>query len=126
MDRVRKMPGAKLEDCEQQMKTFREWRDNLKKYENDLTAMAKLDPIRMEKEVRARDMADRIKTLREQGEIPEALELYDELIELTKQDEFRIEKEKLQREWATTDEPHRPPAKSCSSNGRTCRRSRSS
>lgn len=107
MERVRKMPGAKLEDCEQQMKTFREWRDNLKKYETDLTAMAKLDPIRMEKEVRARDMSDRIKTLREQGEIPEALDLYDELIELTKQDEFRIEKEKLQREWATTDEPHR-------------------
>jgi hypothetical protein len=106
-ERVRKMPGANLEDCDRQLKTFREWRDNLKKYETDLTAMAKLDPVRMEKELRVKDLVDRIKTLREQGEIPEALDTFDELIELSKDDNQKVEKEKLARDWAPKDEAHR-------------------
>ena len=91
LDRVRKIPGANVEDCEQQLKTFREWRDKLKTYEEGLAAASKLDPIRMEKELRVKDLVERIKTLREQGEIPEALETFDELIELSKNEVRRRE-----------------------------------
>jgi hypothetical protein len=114
LERVKKFPGANagtaagtLTDCEQQLKTFREYRDHLKQYEERLAAAAKLDPVRMEKELRAKDLASRIASLREQGEIPEALETYDELYELTKDDKFRVEKEKLARQWAPVDEEHR-------------------
>ena len=106
LDRVRKIPGAKVEDCEQQLKTFREWRDKLKTYEEGLAAASKLDPIRMEKELRVKDLVERIKTLREQGEIPEALETFDELIELSKNEDYKNEKEKLVVAWAPQDAAH--------------------
>lgn len=107
LERIRKIPGANIADCEQHLKMYREWRDKLKSYEVNLAAAAKVDPIRMEKELRVKDLAERIKTLREQGEIPEALETYDELIELSKDDKMKVEKEKLAREWAPQDEAHR-------------------
>jgi hypothetical protein len=104
---VKKLPGADVAEAEEQLKQFRAWRDKLKDYEERLTAAAKLDPIRMEKGLRARDLADRIKGLTDEGEIPAALELYDELIELTGQDSLKLDKEKLRKAWAPIDEPHR-------------------
>ncbi|MFO0935038.1 MAG: hypothetical protein U0798_00800 [Gemmataceae bacterium] len=106
LERIRKLPGAKMEDCEQQLKTFREWREKLKSYEQGLTAAAKLDPLRMEKDLRIKDLVERIKTLREQGEVPEALLTYDELIDLSKNNDYKIEKEKLARIWAPQDAAH--------------------
>ena len=41
------------------------------------------------------------------GEVPEAESLYDQLIELTKQDEIKAKKAKLVAEWATANDEHK-------------------
>jgi tetratricopeptide (TPR) repeat protein len=104
---VKKMPGANVSESEDQLKQYAQWRDRLKTYEERLAAAAKLDPVRMEKGLRAKDLTERIKALREEGEIPEALELFDELIQLTGQDDLKLDKEKLVKSWEPIDTQHR-------------------
>lgn len=65
------------------------------------------DPVRFEKEFRARELGNRITQLVETGEIPEALDLYDQLFEVTQQQEHKDQKMKLLAEWEPRDDDHR-------------------
>ncbi len=75
-----------------------------------LTDVAKSsdDPSKLEAEFRAKELAERIKDFRSRGDIPEALEALDKLINLVPGDQkIKDEREKLQAEWAPKDDEHR-------------------
>lgn len=66
------------------------------------------DPLRVEKEFREKELAERIKEYVARGDVPEALEAYDQLIILRPgEQELKDQREKLQTEWAPKDEEHR-------------------
>lgn len=66
------------------------------------------DPSKVEAEFRAKELAERIKDLRSRGDIPEALEALEKLINLVPGNQaLKDEREKLQAEWAPKDEEHR-------------------
>ena len=66
------------------------------------------DPSKLEAEFRAKELAERIKDFRSRGDIPEALEALDKLINLVPGDQkIKDDREKLQAEWAPKDDEHR-------------------
>lgn len=75
-----------------------------------LTDVAKSsdDPSKLEAEFRAKELAERIKDFRSRGDIPEALEAMDKLVNLVPGDQaIKDAREKLQAEWAPKDDEHR-------------------
>ena len=65
------------------------------------------DPVKFEKEFRANELVRQIGYHVGRGEVPEADAFYDQLIELTKQEEMKTKKAKLLAEWAVTAEDHK-------------------
>jgi hypothetical protein len=66
------------------------------------------DPSKLEAEFRAKELAERIKDFRSRGDIPEALEAMEKLINLVPGNQaFKDEREKLQAEWTPKDDEHR-------------------
>jgi hypothetical protein len=114
METLRKRPGAdvgyaatQLKDCEVNLQAYREWQTKLKDNMATLEERAKLDPVKLEKEFRARDLKELIERQISVGEIPEALDIYDELIKLTNDDAQRLAKENLLKEWTPKTDAHR-------------------
>jgi hypothetical protein len=114
LDSLRKQPGAdagyagtQLKDCDAQIQALREWQAKLKEHEARLEEAAKLDPLKVETEIRARDLKAFIEDLVGKGEVPEALDVFDELIKLTHDDAQRLAKENLLKEWAAKTDDHR-------------------
>jgi hypothetical protein len=76
--------------------------DDLKK------AVAALDdPVRFEREFRAKELAARIKEYLDLGDVPAALDLYDQLAGVTKAEETKAQKAKLEAEWQPKSEAHK-------------------
>lgn len=66
------------------------------------------DPSKLEAEFRAKELAERIKEFRARGDIPEALEALEKLINLVPGNQaVKDEREKLQAEWTPKDDEHR-------------------
>jgi hypothetical protein len=114
LETLRKLPGAdtgyaasQLKDSEVQILALREWQNKLKEHESRLEEAAKLDPVKLDKEFRARDLKALIEELVGKGEVPEALDIFDELIKLTNDDAQRLAKENLLKQWAATTDDHR-------------------
>jgi len=114
LEALRKRPGAnagyagtQLKNCEDQIKAFRDVIAQLNGNVAGLEEKAKLDPVKLEKEFRANDLRDLINRQIEIGEVPEALEIYDELIKLTNDENQKIAKENLLKEWAAKTDDHR-------------------
>ena len=63
-------------------------------------------PIEYEKEFRARELVERIRQLIQVGQIPEALQTYDLLYDLTRGDETKEQKQKLAAQWKPRDLAH--------------------
>ena len=57
------------------------------------------DPARFEREFRAKELSARIKQHLQDGEVPPALDLYDQLFTVTKDDAAKKQREKLAAEW---------------------------
>lgn len=71
-------------------------------------AKATTDPQTLEVEFRSKELAERIKELTGRGDIPEALEAYEKLINLVPgQQDLKDAREKLLAEWRPKDEDHR-------------------
>lgn len=105
-------PTAKaiLDESERVMKSVAESQGSLTKRVAELKEAVKknADPVRMAKEFREIELASRIKDLVKRGDIPEALDAYDQLIVLQPAaQELKDQREKLQAEWAPKDEEHR-------------------
>ncbi len=94
---------------DQQLQILRSGKPELEKKIEDLKmAIAKSnDPVKFEKEFRANEIVRQIQNHVARGEVPEAELLYDQLIELTNQEEMKAKKAKLIAEWATTNDDHR-------------------
>jgi hypothetical protein len=116
LDKLKKQPEASdpsaapiLEAADRQLEAIRAGRGGIADKQKELqAAVAKAnDPVRFEKEFRANELNNRIKQLIEAGEIPEALELYDELFNVTKNPEVKERKEKLAKDWEPKDDTHR-------------------
>ncbi len=70
-------------------------------------AIAKADnPAEYEKELRGKEINRRIGIHVRRGDIPEALAEYDALIDLTKRDDVKAAKAKLEAEWTPKDDAH--------------------
>jgi len=102
-------PSTLLAISEEQLKLLRTGKPELEKRIDDLKmAIAKAnDPVKFEKEFRANELVRQIQYHVGRGEVPEADALYDQLIELTKQDAMKAKKAKLQTEWATANDDHK-------------------
>jgi tetratricopeptide (TPR) repeat protein len=101
---------AILETCDDRLKLIASARNTLAQTIGKLKeAVAKhKDPIKVEKEFREKELELRIKELVTRGDIPEALEAYEQVIALRPQDQaVKDQREKLQGEWAPKDEEHR-------------------
>ena len=72
-----------------------------------LAIAKKNDPVMFEKEFRANELVRQIGYHVGRGEVPEADALYDQLIELTKQEEMKAKKAKLLADWAVMAEDHK-------------------
>ena len=102
-------PSGLLATGEEQLKGLRTGKPELEKRIGDLkAAIAKAnDPVKFEKEFRANEFVRQIQYHVGRGEVPEAEALYDQLIDLTKQEEMKAKKAQLQAEWATTNDAHK-------------------
>jgi hypothetical protein len=119
LNRLKKQPEAKdpdlakvaevLTDAADQLQAIRRDRAKIETRANELQVAAVManDPVRFEKEFRAKELTVRIAQLVAQGEIPEALDLYDQLAELTKQADVPERKKKLAAEWAPKNAEHK-------------------
>ena len=65
------------------------------------------DPSRLEKDFRIKEIQGQIKTLIAQGEIPEALNEFDRLYDLTKSATTKEQKAKIESEWQPKNDAHR-------------------
>jgi len=93
--------AANLNNAEQLIASLRVVKPELEAKREDLkVSLAKAeDPIEFEKKFRAKEIQRQIATFERRGEIPEALEQYDLLIELTKLEDARKRKAKLEEDW---------------------------
>lgn len=64
------------------------------------------DPVRFEREFRARELNGKIRQLIEAGEVPDALATFDELYEFIKQEEIKERRERLAKEWEPKSAEH--------------------
>ena len=101
-------PATQLAISEQQLEVLRAGKPELEKRMEDLRlAIAKSnDPVKFEKEFRANELVRQIQYHVARGEVPEADAIYDQLIELTKQDEMKTKKAKLLADWAPANDDH--------------------
>lgn len=117
LDQLKAEPGAKeplpaalLASSETLLVAMRESLPPLASRITDLKesiARAK-DPIRFEKEFRAKEMVAQIRQYLEFGEVPEALALYDALYTLTQQADVKAQREALAKEWQPQGPDHAP------------------
>jgi tetratricopeptide (TPR) repeat protein len=114
LESLRKRPGAdagyaasQLKDCETQIHSFHDVIGQLNANTAKLEEAAKLDPVRLEKEFRANDLKELIQRQISIGEVPEALDIFDELIKLTNDENQKVAKEKLLKEWTAKTDAHR-------------------
>lgn len=92
-----------------QLKALRGSRPDLEKKIADLDAAIKRadDPVRFEREFKANELQRQAREFVARGEVPEAVAVYDQLFELTKQDDIKAAKDKLLQEWAPKSDDHR-------------------
>ena len=64
------------------------------------------DPVRFEREFRARELNAKIRQLVEAGEVPDALAGFDELYEFLKQDVIKERRDRLAKEWEPKGADH--------------------
>jgi cell division protein FtsB len=97
-----------LNGCEKQLAQLRAERPELERKIADLKdAVTKAnDPVRFEREFRAKELARQIAYHTGRGEIPTALELYEKLIELMPQADLPAKKAKLETEWKPVNSTH--------------------
>jgi len=90
-----------LASCEQLLGVLRQGKPELENSVASLkTAIARANnPAEFEREFKANELVRQIKYHERRGEVPEALELYDQLFELTKQENVKAQKAKLEEEW---------------------------
>lgn len=95
------LPAALLASADGHLKVIRTAAPSLTSTMEDVRLQIEKakDPVRFEKEFRARELTTAIRHHLEIGEIPEAIAKYDALIELTKSDDARAQKSKLVQEW---------------------------
>lgn len=95
------LPAALLASADGQLRLYRGAMPTLAdRIEGLKLAIEKAkDPVKFEKEFRARELTSRIRQMIEAGEVPDALDLYDQLIELTQSDDAKAQKAKLAAEW---------------------------
>jgi len=100
--------GRLLNTCEKQLAQLRADHAELERKTADLKdAVTKAnDPVKFEREFRAKELARQIAYHTGRGEIPTAFELYDKLIELTRQADLPAKKSKLEAEWKPVNEAH--------------------
>jgi tetratricopeptide (TPR) repeat protein len=106
---------AILDVCDTRLVVIREALGRLTKSQEELrkTVEKNKDPIKVEREFREKELANRIQELVQRGDIPEALEAYDKLIILQPANQpLKDQREKLQTEWAPKDDAHRIARKS--------------
>ncbi|MGL4421796.1 MAG: hypothetical protein ACRCZF_14100, partial [Gemmataceae bacterium] len=99
-----------LEQTDERLKLIHKMQESLGKRVTDLKEAVKksADPVRVAKEYHEKELANRVKELVARGDIPEALDTYDQIITLQPQNaEIKDLREKLQNEWAPKDEEHR-------------------
>lgn len=101
--------GRVLAVSGENLKALRGSRPDLEKKIEDLKAaiVRADDPVRFEKEFKTNELLRQIREFVARGEVPEAIALYDQLFELTKQDDIRAKKDKLLQEWAPKTDDHR-------------------
>ncbi len=100
--------AAVLAAAERELNLLREVRPSVLAKRDELkTVIARgTDVVSVEKGFRAKELAARIKQLVDAGEVPEALDLYDQLFEVLQQPDIKAQKEKLAAEWKPTDAAH--------------------
>ncbi|MCU0703687.1 MAG: hypothetical protein MUF18_06900 [Fimbriiglobus sp.] len=101
-------PASTLATAERLLSALRATHSQLEGSIRDLeAAVAKAeDPAAYEKKFRANEITRQIAFHERRGEIPEALEQYDRLIEFTDLDEARQRKQKLEGEWKPKSDEH--------------------
>lgn len=97
-----------LTSCENQLKLVLRDRPGLEKTIADLKdAVTKAnDPVKFEREFRAKELARQIEHHIGRGEVQTALSIYDQLIELTKQADLPAKKAQLEEEWKPKSDAH--------------------
>ncbi len=93
----------------EQLTALRASRPDLEKKVEDLKqAIARADdPVRFEREFKASELLRQIRQFEARGEVPQAAELYDQLFEVTKQEDAKTRKAKLLAEWEPKSDGHR-------------------
>jgi hypothetical protein len=117
LEKLRKQPGAKeepsaslLEFAGRQLEAIQADRGSIDAKRTELesaVARAEGDPVRFEREFRTKELTAQIRQLIERGEIPEALAQYDELYNVSKNEEVKEQKAKLAKEWEPKNDEHR-------------------
>jgi len=112
---LRKLPevadadfAARIATGESRMKLLRDARPTLQQRVEDLRkSIGKIDdPAQFEKAFAAKELNNRIRTLLEAGEVPEALDTFDQLYDLVKLESVKEQKAKIDAEWATKNDEH--------------------
>ena len=100
--------ASRLGSAESRMKLLRDARPDLQRKVDELRKSVGKndDPAQYEKQFAAKELNTRIRTLLEAGEVPEALETFDRLFDLTKLESVKEQKAKIDAEWATKTDEH--------------------
>ena len=101
--------AARLADSDARLKALREGRPAVAAKADELRKSIGTtnDPANFEREFAAKERVLRIRRFVAAGEVPQALDEYDLLYELTKQDATREQKAKLEAEWKPRNEAHK-------------------
>jgi tetratricopeptide (TPR) repeat protein len=97
-----------LESCERNLEIYRQGKPSLEaKIEELKVVIAKANnPAEFEREFKMNELKRQITYHERRGEIPEALDVYDQLYELTKSEEVKERKQKLEEEWRVKSPEH--------------------
>lgn len=115
LERLKGQPGAAdrtpsglLAEAERLLGTMRVTRTSVASKAKELADVVARsnDPTKFEKEFRAKELTTRIRELVAAGEVPEALDRYDQLIDLTQLPEAKDQKARLAKEWEPHDSEH--------------------
>lgn len=101
--------AARLADADARLKSLREGRPAVAAKADELRKSIGTtnDPANFEREFAAKERVLRIRRFVAAGEVPQALDEYDLLYELTKQDATKEQKAKLEAEWKPRNEAHK-------------------
>jgi hypothetical protein len=101
--------AARLAAADKQLQALREGRPGIESKVEDLrkTLDRATDTANFEKEFAAKEITLAIRRLIEAGEIPEALEEFDRLYNLTKQEATKEQKAKIETEWKPRNDAHK-------------------